>query len=191
MVHAIIDTLRQVDYRLVVEATQFSAHHYGFDVFVYICAELLIMGFPFLLLVLWESPELKGSQHGSKKAVIMALMSLVAALAVKSMVALVYFRLRPFVNHPDLLTLGLNAHDGSFPSGHALVSFSIAYSLVLSGYRRVGWWAMGAALLISLGRVFAGVHYPSDIIAGAVIGMTAAWYLHREASSLKRYLPNH
>ena len=72
-----------------------------------------------------------------------------------------------------------------------MFSFVIATSLYLSGYYKLGRFLLIVALLISLGRIFSGVHYPSDVLAGALVGIGAAWYLHREASSLKLYLPNH
>jgi undecaprenyl-diphosphatase len=59
----------------------------------------------------------------------------------------------------------------SFPSGHAAAAFSTAVILGLT-LRRTGWWLglLTGAGLIALSRVYLGVHYPSDILAGAVLG---------------------
>jgi len=54
----------------------------------------------------------------------------------------------------------------SFPSAHAAVAFSMAMSLALA-HPALGAVAFVLALLVALGRVAAGVHYPSDVIAGA------------------------
>jgi undecaprenyl-diphosphatase len=59
----------------------------------------------------------------------------------------------------------------SFPSGHAAAAFSTAVVLGLT-LRQKRWWAglLSGASLIALSRVYLGVHYPSDILAGAVLG---------------------
>ena len=60
----------------------------------------------------------------------------------------------------------------SFPSGHAAAAFATATVLVLT-YRRWRAWlpALIGASLIALSRVYLGVHYPSDILGGAVVGL--------------------
>ncbi len=67
-----------------------------------------------------------------------------------------------------------HAGGGSFPSGHAAFFFALATGVFF--YRK--WWGVlfyAAALLISFSRVAAGLHWPSDILAGAVIGILSAW----------------
>jgi len=65
----------------------------------------------------------------------------------------------------------------SFPSAHAAVAFSMAMSLALA-HPALGAVAFVLALLVALGRVAAGVHYPSDVIAGAVLGIFSAFCIH-------------
>ena len=59
--------------------------------------------------------------------------------------------------------------DCSFPSGHAAGSFAMA-SLVFASRRREGGWLLVLAALIGLSRVMLGVHYLSDVLAGALLG---------------------
>ncbi|MBU5537230.1 MAG: phosphatase PAP2 family protein [Candidatus Aenigmatarchaeota archaeon] len=61
----------------------------------------------------------------------------------------------------------------SFPSNHAAQAFLVA-TLVFSYYRRLGILLFPFAIVISLGRVYLGVHYPSDVIVGAVLGVIIA-----------------
>jgi undecaprenyl-diphosphatase len=63
--------------------------------------------------------------------------------------------------------------DESFPSNHALNNFAIAafFFTIWKRKRNVAWLFAGA-LLISLGRVYEGLHYPSDVLGGAVIGIS-------------------
>jgi undecaprenyl-diphosphatase len=61
----------------------------------------------------------------------------------------------------------------SFPSSHAVNNFAVA--TVFSYYfRRLQWWFIGAASLVALSRPAVGVHYPSDILGGALIGSLLA-----------------
>ncbi len=57
----------------------------------------------------------------------------------------------------------------SFPSSHAVNNFAVA-TLFSYYFRRLKWWFIGAASLVALSRPAVGVHYPSDILGGAVIG---------------------
>lgn len=66
----------------------------------------------------------------------------------------------------------------SFPSGHATFFFALAMMVWLHRRPHAGIFAL-AAMCISVARVVAGVHYPSDIIAGAMIGAIMAYYSWR------------
>ena len=77
---------------------------------------------------------------------------------------------RPPVSHPVPEPLVESPSTYSFPSGHATVSFACATVLVLAVPRlRAPLFALAA--LISFSRVYVGVHYPFDVIAGAVLGL--------------------
>ena len=68
------------------------------------------------------------------------------------------------------------AHSGghAFPSGHASAAFAIASSL---GYfiPQARWFLLSIAILNAISRVAGGVHWPSDVIAGAAIGILSAF----------------
>ncbi|OEJ23262.1 phosphatase PAP2 family protein [Streptomyces agglomeratus] len=75
----------------------------------------------------------------------------------------------------------------SFPSGHtaAAVGFTAAVAVVSP------WWGTAAAVpaaMVAVERVHSGAHYPSDVAAGAVIGLASAWLVHRTPRLLLRKL---
>lgn len=187
----LLTQLKSLDYNLVHSAVAITNTNEFTYTAVYIAAELLVLLFPMVLYYLWRRPELRAKHHGGRKAVLLAVMAIVLVFALKSLIALLYFKLRPFAAHTDLFYMPLQVDSSSFPSGHAMVAFAVAASLTLSGHHKLGGVLYVVAVIVACGRVFAGVHYPSDVIAGALLGMFSAWYLHREASTLKRYLPNH
>jgi undecaprenyl-diphosphatase len=66
--------------------------------------------------------------------------------------------------------------DTSFPSDHATAGFAIAVAVLLR-HRKAGWLALAMAVVMSVARVAVGTHYPSDVLAGAVLGTLAALVL--------------
>jgi undecaprenyl-diphosphatase len=65
----------------------------------------------------------------------------------------------------------------SFPSGHAAWFFALAMMLWYAD-RKWGWWYFGAAIVMGIARIYVGVHWPLDIIGGAVIGIGSAIAVH-------------
>jgi membrane-associated phospholipid phosphatase len=78
-------------------------------------------------------------------------------------------RPRPFLELSDVHLLGGKGGSGSMPSSHAANWFSAAMVAFLY-YRRSIWFMLPLAVLVSFSRVYNGVHYPSDVLAGAVLG---------------------
>ena len=88
-------------------------------------------------------------------------------------------RPRPFRAHPGHTHLLLaRSHDTSFPSDHATGAFALAFGVWLYD-RTMGTVLLVLAALLSFARVYAGTHYPADVVAGALIGMAVAGALHR------------
>jgi len=108
------------------------------------------------------------------------------AAFVDLLIALFWRRPRPFISHSsEVMTPiieGLRVYSVSFPSVHTYVAFAIATSIFLYGHKRLGAFLFVLAILVGIGRVGAGLHYPSDVLAGALLGISsgivAYWIVH-------------
>lgn len=92
-------------------------------------------------------------------------------------------RIRPFaLNHA--VTLLVRPHlDASFPSGHTAVSFAAVFALKAS---ESPLWkpALGLAVVIAFSRLYLYVHWPSDVLGGALLGATVGWMGSRLAETI-------
>lgn len=82
-------------------------------------------------------------------------------------------RERPFMTHAAIICAGKPLDRFSFPSGHTLhaVSFTI---IAGTAFPLLALVLVPAATLIALSRMVLGLHYPSDVLAGALLGATVA-----------------
>jgi membrane-associated phospholipid phosphatase len=97
-------------------------------------------------------------------------------------------RERPNVAYPEPRPLVHAPHDGSFPSGHATVSFACATVLSFYAPRAApAFYVLAAAIAWS--RVYVGVHYPLDVLGGAALGLGIAIALRWLTATLRRSRP--
>ena len=90
-------------------------------------------------------------------------------------------RIRPYEQFSDLLLLLEKQKDFSFPSGHTSSSFAAAWA-IFSVHRTdvnkrtiLGIVSMILAIWIAWSRLYVAVHFPTDVLAGVVIGIFSAW----------------
>ena len=103
--------------------------------------------------------------------------SIIARFGATELIRVFYQRPRPFIALPDAHQLFTDSA-WSFPSGHATFFFALSTAVYLYN-KKWGIWFFGATILITVSRVIAGVHYPSDILGGALIGVVVAYCLWR------------
>ncbi|MBQ8506079.1 MAG: phosphatase PAP2 family protein [Clostridia bacterium] len=83
-------------------------------------------------------------------------------------------RVRPYEVIEGLTILVAKESEFSFPSGHSANSLSCAWPLFRMLPKKYGVPALVLAVLIALSRLYVGVHYPTDVIAGIAIGIALA-----------------
>jgi undecaprenyl-diphosphatase len=109
-----------------------------------------------------------------RRAALAAFLSAGVALAIAKVISELVDRARPFVVDPQGVHLfSGHAPDPGFPSDHATGAFAVAMAIYLRN-RLWGGIALVAALVLAVGRVAIGVHFPSDVLAGAVLGCLVA-----------------
>ena len=124
-----------------------------------------------LVLIFFIYVVYKREKKDSLGLYIEALISaLVARFVVGSLLKALIARPRPFMALPHVSALVVET-GYSMPSGHATFFFALA-TYLLSIDRKWGTVFLTLATVISIGRVAVGVHYPSDILAGAILGST-------------------
>lgn len=96
---------------------------------------------------------------------------------------------RPTTRYPEPETLVPVVQDNSFPSGHSATSFACAALIARAASPRIALGLYALAAGIAFSRVYVGVHYPLDVIAGAVLGLGVARILPWLAAAFLRLMP--
>jgi len=120
-----------------------------------------------------------------KTLIISAAVSVVLSrLIIGELLKIVVHRARPYVvlETAKKLIAENNAYQ-SFPSGHATIFFALAMAIWFYNKKPGNWFFVGA-ILMGIARIFVGVHWPSDILGGAIIGILSAIIIDK---LVKRY----
>jgi len=121
----------------------------------------------YLMLVLLVLLTIRSRLHW--RIIVASLGSAVIARGVTGVIRLIHFRERPFnFDHVNLIIS--KSSEASFPSGHASFAFGLA-TIVFLHNRKLGVVFLVMASLVSLGRVFVGIHWPLDVLGGAFVGI--------------------
>ena len=111
----------------------------------------------------------------------MVLEAIIAALFTRFILTAIiwslWFKPRPFVDLNFIPFIDQSAKQSSFPSGHASFYFALS-TIVYYYHKKAGIFFYISSFFIVLARVFVGVHWPSDILAGAILGIIMGWVLN-------------
>lgn len=125
-----------------------------------------------LLALLGVGIPLFDRHNGYKRAI-----SIVSLVAIQHFFMLFlkafFYRPRPFLFWESVNVVGHRPTNDSFPSGHTSDMVTAAF-LLNYFYPGAGKWAYPLAFLVAITRVYRGVHYPTDLIGGAALGIAFA-----------------
>jgi undecaprenyl-diphosphatase len=144
--------------------------------------DLVFMAAP-LFLLLWFWPGTEPTRASNQRIAAITALSVFTSLALASAIGHLVSEPRPFIS--DLSTRLLISHsaDNSFPSDHTTLAFAVSGAL-LSWRRTLGVVVFVIAVLIGIARIYVGVHWPSDILGAAVIGLVSGLSLAQVAPLL-------
>lgn len=122
----------------------------------------------FLLLLFYSTWS---GKEKIKIFLVTALSMIISRFGIVELIRYLYHRPRPFVAYSVNQLVSNGSY--SFPSGHAALFFAMAMAIYFYN-KKWGIWFFIAAILMGISRVIAGVHYPTDILGGAAIGVIIA-----------------
>lgn len=155
------------------------------DKFMSFTAQYALELYAIMFVIAWFTmPRTEGTR---RHALVVAGCSGILALVVNVVISHIWFRPRPFVTLPKGTFTQLIPHsiDASFPSDHVSGSFAFA----AGSWKRTDRWVSYSftcfAILVAVARVYTGVHWPTDVIGGAIVGLFSARIMWALNSLLK------
>ncbi|RJS59019.1 undecaprenyl-diphosphatase [Bacillus sp. PK3_68] len=134
-------------------------------------AEYVQYAFGLLIIMLWLL-----NKSNFRIIAFQAMFAFALGFSINRLIEVFIYRDRPFISH-NIIQLVDHSANSSFPSDHATSAIVIAVTLWLSSYRfKHIWFALAVGVAFS--RVWVGVHYPLDVMAGFINGLLIALFTH-------------
>lgn len=99
-------------------------------------------------------------------------------------------RPRPYVSHTGIINLNPEDYTvdvASFPSSHTYLAFAVATSIFLYGHKKLGAFLFLVSIFVAISRIATGLHYPSDTIGGALLGVSAGIFAYIIVHKAEKY----
>jgi undecaprenyl-diphosphatase len=132
-----------------------------------------------LFVVAWFALPKENSEQ--RHALVVSVFSAILALLINVVIAHFWFRPRPFAVLPKGSFTQLTPHpaDASFPSDHVSGGFGFAAAAWGKTAKWVSYSFTTLAVIVMIARVYVGVHWPTDVLAGMVVGIVASRVMWR------------
>jgi undecaprenyl-diphosphatase len=168
------------DFSILSFLNRFEGQHPSFDgAVVFLSNNGFLRGGILAALCWWawfKNGEDTAKNKDAREVIISAMLACVVSIVIARLVVMAFpFRVRPISDPTNGLHFPASRMDwqnwSSFPSDHAMMFFTLTTCLFFVS-RVMGWIALfDSVVLICLPRVYLGIHYPTDILAGAAIGI--------------------
>jgi len=122
-----------------------------------------------ILICIWFVGHNKTTRYRYQLGVFSALAAMAISSGISQLISALIERPRPFVTH-DLVVLFYKPTDFSFPSNSVAACFAIA-AVVCTFNKKLGLASFVLVGILAFSRVYVGVHYPSDVVMGVIIGI--------------------
>ena len=177
-----LDTIRQYDLRVFLKLYQLGSNNpFIGSTYLFFSRYGIVIFFLSFIYLIWVRRI---------NALLCSMLAMLTAGAVDLIIYIIWKRPRPFVAHADLIAQisdQTKVDISSFPSSHTYVAFAIATSIFLYGHKKLGSFLFIIAILVAISRVGAGLHYPSDIIGGAMLGIFSGIVAYLIIQKAERY----
>lgn len=164
--------MMQYDYSILMLINGFSGYFSWLDMLVTSFSKYGPLIFGLYLIGLWFTGKSPEEITKNRRQALYAFTAALLALGINQVIGFMWFRNRPYVDHSVHRLLPVTS-DASFPSDHAAGGFSIAGSILFERSFS-GTVLFVLASLLAVSRVYAGIHYPSDILGGLVVGLVSS-----------------
>lgn len=179
-----LDLINSLDYKIFNFINKYVEENLVIDNMMIFFAEYAQFLFPLVLIILWLINKGKG-----RIVVFQTILAFGVALILTKFIKLLFYRDRPFVSLLDINQLVDHSINSSFPSNHATSALVIAVSIYLF-YKRLGTACLIIAFGIAFSRIWVGVHYPVDVIAGIVFGIFISLLVHHYFRRFEHHVNN-
>ena len=156
-----------MDYTIYSLINGLAGRFFALDKAMIFIAQNFQYFFAITLLLLWFKKDTKEKVEANRKVAIIAMMTMLIAVGINHLIGFVYFRPRPYTLHAAHLLVNPSV-DPSFPSDHATFAFALTLPILVVN-KHFGRIMIVMSLLLCFSRVFIGIHYPLDVVGGALI----------------------
>jgi len=179
-----LSKITQIDFKALKWFNHIAGKYEWLDIIIIFCSDYLIWLIAICLVGYLIYKFLKNKKNVKWSPVLWIFLITALGWGINQIIGAWHFRARPFRSHYfdvyQLTKFLASVNDKSFPSDHTVIAFSLAFSTFLFINKKLGVIFLLAAILIGLGRVMAGIHYPLDVIAGilvAILSVLIIWII--------------